>query len=90
MFGRYSRKFSQRQCKIQLSRGNLREQKVLESTFSDFQRTLKSKMLSTMVPPLGYTGYITNNKPLFLSYWGLERMISTIIVFSFNGPIVKM
>ena len=36
--GGYSRKFSQRQCKIQISRGNLVEQKFLESAFSGFQR----------------------------------------------------
>ena len=29
-------------------------------------------------------------KPPVLSYWELERMLSTIIVFSFNGLILKM
>ena len=38
MLVRYSRKFSGRKCKIQLSRDNLGEQKVLESAFSGFQR----------------------------------------------------
>ena len=88
-FGGYSRKFLRRQCKIQFSRGNLREQKVLESAFSSFQGALKSKILATMVPPPGHIGYITNNKPLVLSYWELERMLSTTIVFSFNGLIWK-
>ena len=37
MLGGYSRKFSQRQYKIQLSRDNLGEQKLLESSFSGFQ-----------------------------------------------------
>ena len=36
MLGIYSRKFSRIPCKIQLSRGNLGEQKVLESAFSGF------------------------------------------------------
>ena len=89
-FGGYSRKFLRRQCKIQFSRGNLREQKVLESAFSSFQGALKSKILATMVPPPGHIGYITNNKPLVLSYWELERMLSTTIVFSFNGLIWKI
>ena len=35
--GGYSRKFSQRQCKIQLSGDNLREQSVLEKDFQDFR-----------------------------------------------------
>ena len=38
MLGGYSRKFSRRQCKIQLSRDNLGEEKVLKSPFSGFQR----------------------------------------------------
>ena len=38
MFGGYSKKLSQRHCEIQLSRGNLGEQNVLESAFSGFQR----------------------------------------------------
>ena len=37
-YGGYLRRFSQRQCKIQLPRDNLREQKILESAFSGFQR----------------------------------------------------
>ena len=35
--GGYSRKFPQRQCKIQLSGDNLREQNVLEKDFQDFR-----------------------------------------------------
>ena len=65
MLGGYSRKFSRRQCKIQLSGGNLREQKFL-------LESLKPKILATMVPPPGYAGYITN-----LRFWAtgrLERM----------------
>ena len=38
MLGGYSRKFSQGQCKVQLSRDNHGEQNVLEKEFSDFQR----------------------------------------------------
>ena len=40
MLGGYSRKFWQRQCKIQLSLG---EQKLLESAFSGFQRDQNPK-----------------------------------------------
>ena len=35
----YSRNFSQRQCKIKLSRENLKHQNVMEKDFSGFQRT---------------------------------------------------
>ena len=38
MLGGYSVKFSRRQCKIQLPRDNLREQKVLEGAFFRLQR----------------------------------------------------
>ena len=58
----YSRKFSRDPCKIQLSRDNLGEQKVLEGAFSEFSESLQPKIftsLTTMVPSLGYTGFIT-------------------------------
>ena len=48
----YSGKFSQRQCKIQLSGDNLGEQKVLESVFFRLSKSLNSKSLATMVPLL--------------------------------------
>ena len=37
----YSGKFSQRQCKIQLSKDNLGEEKVLESSFCGISKSLK-------------------------------------------------
>ena len=55
----YSRKFSQRQCEIQLFRDNLGEQNVL-SAFFRLLKSLKSKILASMVPPSGYAGFITN------------------------------
>ena len=69
MFGGYLKKFSRRQFKIQLSKDNLAEQKILDSAFSE---SLKSKILAVMLPPPGYTGFTTN-----LPFWAarkLERM----------------
>ena len=43
MLGGYSRKFLRRQCKIQPSRNNLVEEKLLESPLSGFQRVQNSK-----------------------------------------------
>ena len=60
MSGGYSEKFWQRQCKIQLPRDNLGEKKVLKSALFRLSESLKSKILTTMVPPPGYTGFITN------------------------------
>ena len=56
----YSGKFSKRQCKIQLPMDNVGEQKVLESFLVKFSKSLKSKILTTMVPFPGYTEFITN------------------------------
>ena len=39
ILGGYSRKFPRRQCKNQLSREHVGEEKVLQSAFSGFQRT---------------------------------------------------
>ena len=59
MSGGYSRKFLERQCKIQLPRENLGEQKIPEKALFRFSKSIKSKILTSMVPPLGYTGFIT-------------------------------
>ena len=68
MSGEYLRKFSRRQCKIQLSRDILGEQKALKSAFFRLSKKLKSKNLANMVPPPGYTGFITN-----LPFWATRR-----------------
>ena len=47
MSGEYLRKFSRRQCKIQLSRDILGEQKALKSAFLRLSKKLKSKNLQT-------------------------------------------
>ena len=60
MSSAYSGKFPQRQLEIKLSRDNLGEQKVLESTFLRLLKSLKSKILANMVPPPGYAGFTTN------------------------------
>ena len=60
MSSEYSGKFSRRQCEIQLSRDNLGDQNVLESAFFRLLKSLKSKILASMVPPPGYAGFITN------------------------------
>ena len=57
---------------IQLFRDNLGEQKVLKNAFCRHSKRLKSKSLATMVPPPGYTGFITNFP--FWATWNLERM----------------
>ena len=61
MSGGYSGKFSQRQYRIQLPKDNLGEQKFLESPVFRFSENLKSKILTTMVPPPEYT--LTPNLP---------------------------
>ena len=63
------RKFSQKQCKIQLPRYNLGEQEVLESALSTLSKSPKSKIFTTMVPPPKYTGFITNPSYIEL-LWG--------------------
>ena len=62
----HSGKFSRRQCKFHLSMDRLGEQKVLESSFFELSKSLKSKILSvgTIVPPPRNTGFITN-----LPFW---------------------
>ena len=60
MPGGYSGKFSQRQQKIQLPRDNLGDRKVLESALFRLSMNLKSKFLTTMVPPLEHTGFDIN------------------------------
>ena len=67
----YSGKFSQRQYKIQLPKDDLGEQKVLESPLFRLWKNLKSKILTTMVPPPEYT--LTPNLP-FRATRRLERM----------------
>ena len=71
MSDEYSRKFSQRQYKIQLSRDNLGEQKVLKSAFGRLSKSLKSKVLVTNVPPPGYTGFVTNLLFELLGGWNV-------------------
>ena len=48
---------------------NLGEQKVLESAFFRFSKSLKSKVFATTVPPAAYTGFITN-----LPFWAIQRL----------------
>ena len=55
MSGGNSGKFLQREFKIQFSRNNLGEQKVLESAFFRLSKSLKPKILANMVPLLEYT-----------------------------------
>ena len=69
----YSAKFSRRQCKIQLSSYNLGEQNVLKSAFCNLSKSLKTKMLGTMVPPPKYTG-----QELF------QRIVSGIVSLSYS------
>ena len=51
------------------TQNNLGEQKVLESAFFRFSKSLKSKVFETTVPPAGYTGFITN-----LPFWAIQRL----------------
>ena len=59
-------------AKIQLSMDNLGEQKVLEWALFKLLKSLKFKILGTMVPPPGYAGFITNLP--FCATLRLERM----------------
>ena len=77
MSGGYSGKFLQRQCKIQLFRDNLGEQKVLESAFFRLSEGLKSKILVTMVPPRDVLGLLQTFR--FDLTRRLKRMIFTKI-----------
>ena len=52
MSGRYLGKFLQRQCKIELPRDNLGKQNVLEKAFFRFLKSLQSKILAPVVPPM--------------------------------------
>ena len=68
----YWGKFSRKQCKIQLSKYNLGEQKVLESAFFGFQKGLKFKtftLVTTIDLPPEYAGFITN-----LPFWATQRL----------------
>ena len=78
MSGGYSRKFLQRQCKIQFPRDNLGEQKILEKALLRLSKSLKSKILTSMVPPTGYTGFITILS--FSAIRRLERMVERFVV----------
>ena len=60
MAGGYLGKFYQRQSKIELSRDNSEEGKMLESAFFRLSESLKFKILATMEPPPTCTGFITN------------------------------
>ena len=75
MSGGYLGKFLQRQCKIHLPRDNLWEPNVLESAFFRLWKSLKSKILATMVPATGYTGFIMD-----LPFWATRRLERMIII----------
>ena len=64
MLGRYSGKFSRRECKIRLSRDNLGEQKAPRERIFRLSESPKSKNLATIVLPLEYIGFITK-----LPFW---------------------
>ena len=72
----------ERQGKIKLSRGNLREQKVLESVFLWLSKSLQSKistLVTTMVPLPGYIGFNTN-----LSF-GANRRLKPMVFYRIAG-----
>ena len=50
-----------------------KSKKVLKSAFFRLSKSLKSRILATMVPPPGYTGFIITNFP-FEATQRLERM----------------
>ena len=60
MSNAYSEKFSRRQREIELSKDNLGEQEVLERAFFRLLKSLKSKILGSIVPPPGYARFTTN------------------------------
>ena len=85
MLGGYSRKFLQRQCKIQLYRDDLGEQKLLKQCILRLSYSPKTQNFGNMVLPPGYTGFITN-----LPFWAtrrLERMWK--ILLNYHSKIGK-
>ena len=76
----FKRKFLQRPCKIQLPRENLGEQKILEKALFRLSKSLKSNILTSMVPSLGYTGFFTIVP--FWATWRLDRMVERFVVIS--------
>ena len=77
MSGGYSEKFSQRQCKIQLPRNDLREHLLGGCIFQTFKEP-KIQNFGNRVPPPGYIGFITS-LPFWATGWRLERMILKIL-----------
>ena len=69
----YSVEFSQRQCKIQLTRDNLGEQKVLEISFFRLSECLKSKISLWQTAWCQVSGF--NTELLFWASWRFECMV---------------
>ena len=84
MSGGYSGKFSQSECKIKLSRDNLREQKVLEGAFFRLSKSLKSKILATRVPLQLILGLLQTPR---LSYSEIEMHAG---FWSFSDPFLLL
>ena len=78
----------ERQGKLKLSWGNLREQKVLESEFLWLSKSLQSKIstpVTTMVPLPGYIGFNTN-----LSFGANRRLKPGLVWNSWSEKFHKM
>ena len=85
MLGGCSRKFL-RQCKIELSRGNLREQKVLESAFSGFQTAYNPKFWQPQCHLQDILGILQTSHFELLEGWNLWIWCMTdVIVISHLG-----
>ena len=69
--GIFRKVLAKRQFKIQLSRNNLGEHKVLQNGFFRLSRSLKSKILATIMPPPKYMGF-SKTDLLFWATWRLE------------------
>ena len=85
----YSRKCSWRQCKIQLSRDNLGEQKLLESVFSGFQTAQNPKFWQPWCYLRDILGLLQNSRFELLDGWNVcESQISLRYYFKIGKATV--
>ena len=91
MSGGYSGKLSQRQCKIQLSRDDLGDQKVLESALFRLSKSLKSIIITTMVAFPGGIYWVYYKPPVSSysevgSYAPLLSLFDFFALFCYSQP----
>ena len=80
MPGGYSGKFLQRKCKIQCSRDNLGEEKVLKSEFFRLSERLKLKILAILVTSPRHMYWVYYKPPIliYLEVGAYETQIKNV------------